>query len=250
MRNLFAFGVVLFLAFPLSAQLDIGSQFAVAIEQGDTAKVKALLDGGAAVDTPIDYAENSITPLMKAAYEGSVEIVALLLERGAKVNAQVTGTKETALMNAVTGGHPEVVKLLLAAKADIKPKSSFEFNAFTSAVAAGEREIAKLILAAGAKIDDGAYTLTPLMFAVSARNPEMVQWLAENGANVNAGVKEGGQTALNLAIGNADADMVKVLIQLKANVNAKDKSGTTPLMAAQKGDQDDIVAILKAAGAK
>jgi ankyrin repeat protein len=78
----------------------------------------------------------------------------------------------------------------------------------------------------------------------------MVKWLAGKGGNVNAGVKEGGQTALNLAILNADAEMVKTLIDLKANVNYKDASGTTPLMAAQKGDQDDIVAILKAAGAK
>lgn len=237
-------------AFPLFAELDTGAQFAVAIERGDAEKVQALIDGGAAADTLIDYGEHKITPLMKAAWEGDAAIVALLLEKGAKVNAQATDTKETALHNAVSQGHVEVVKLLLDAKADFKIQNTFGFDPFTTAAAAGNRDIADMLLAAGANVNATVHTLTPIMFAVSARNPEMVKWLAGKGGNVNAGVKEGGQTALNLAILNADAEMVKTLIDLKANVNYKDASGTTPLMAAQKGDQDDIVAILKAAGAK
>ena len=46
------------------------------------------------------------------------------------------------------------------------------------------------------------------------------------------------------------ADMVRALIELKADVNVKTKGGNTPLKAAQKGDQEDIIAILKEAGAK
>jgi ankyrin repeat protein len=247
--RLFTIALVLF-ALPLAAELDTGTQFAVAIEDSDVEKVKALLEGGAAADTWIDYGENDITPLMKAANDGEADIVKVLLEAGANVNAQGQGGKETALQNAVGSGHAAIVKLLLDAKADLSLRNTFGFNAFTTAVSAGNREIAESLLAAGAKIDDGAHTLTPLMFAVSARSPEMVKWLASKGANVNAGVKEGGQTALNLAILNADADMVKTLIELKVNVNAKMVDGTTPLKAAQKGDQDDIVALLKAAGAK
>ena len=39
-------------------------------------------------------------------------------------------------------------------------------------------------------------------------------------------------------------------IELKANVNAKMKDGTTPLKLARKGDQEEIIALLEAAGAK
>lgn len=242
--------VLVVLAMPVLAELDTGSQFAVAIERHDLEKVQALVEGGAPADTLIDYGEHKITPLMKAAWEGDAEIVAFLLEKGAKVNAQATDTKETALHNAISGGHTDVVKLLLEAKADVKLLNTYGFDPFTSAVAAGHRDIAEMLLGAGANVNARVHTLTPLMFAVSARNPEMVKWLASKKADVNAGVKEGGQTALNLAILNADAEMVQTLIDLKANVNYKDASGVTPLAAAQKGDQDDIVAILKAAGAK
>ena len=42
----------------------------------------------------------------------------------------------------------------------------------------------------------------------------------------------------------------QTLIDSKANVNFKTKDGDTPIKAAQKGDQDDLIAILKTAGAK
>ena len=48
----------------------------------------------------------------------------------------------------------------------------------------------------------------------------------------------------------AERSAVQALVELKADVNAKTKDGDSPLKAAMKGDQDDIVKILKAAGAK
>src|SRR5439155_9517459 len=124
------------------------------------------------------------------------------------------------------------------------------FNAFTSAVAAGKEDIAALLLDAGARIEEGASGLTPLQFAASAGNVDMIRFLAKRGANVNHGAKSGEQTALLSAIYSAHPEAVQALIDLKADVNAKTKDGTTPLKAAQKGDQDDIIKILKAAGAK
>ena len=78
----------------------------------------------------------------------------------------------------------------------------------------------------------------------------MIRFLAKRGANVNHGAKSGDQTALLSAIYGAHPEAVQALIELKADVNSKMKDGTTPLKAAQKGDQDDIIKLLKAAGAK
>jgi ankyrin repeat protein len=78
----------------------------------------------------------------------------------------------------------------------------------------------------------------------------MIRFLVKRGANVNHGAKAGEQTALLSAILGAHPEAVQALIDLKANVNTKMKDGTTPLSAAMNGDQDDIVKILKAAGAK
>jgi ankyrin repeat protein len=228
-----------------------GTRFAVAIEDGDLEAVTALIeDEGAAVDTPIDYGEHSITPLLKASWDGDLPIVQYLLAKGANVNARATDTKETALMNAITRGHVEIVKALLGAHADVSPRNSFDFNAFTSAAAAGNQELAGLLLEAGAKVDDGASGLTPLAFAASSGDVEMIRFLGAHGADVNRGAKRGESTALISAILSAKIDAVKALIELKADVNAAMNDGTTPLKLARKGDQNDIVALLEAAGAK
>jgi len=232
-----------------AADRDPGTAFAVAIEDGDADAVKELLKEHS-TETPIDYGEHKITPLLKAAWDGEAEIVTLLLEAGAKINAKATDTGETALMNAVSSGHPEIVKILLEKGADVTPKNKFDFNAFTSAVAAGKMDMAGMLLDAGAKPDEGASGLTPLQFAASAGNVEMIRFLVKRGANVNYGVKTGGQTALLSAIYGAHPEAVEALIELKADVNARTKDGDTPLKAAMKGDQEDMVKILKAAGAK
>jgi len=50
------------------------------------------------------------TPLMEASSAGHVDIVALLLNHNASVNAQ-SSSGNTALMYACAGGHEEVVKV-------------------------------------------------------------------------------------------------------------------------------------------
>jgi ankyrin repeat protein len=243
--------LLLSLALPLlAAERDPGTAFAVAIEEHDVSAVKELLAGGASTETLIEYGEHKITPLLKAAWDGDEEIVAVLLAAGARVDAKATDSGETALMNAVTRDHTAIVRRLLANHADVAPKNKFDFNAFTSAVSAGNQELAGMLLDGGAKVEDGASGLTPLQFAASAGNIEMIRFLVKRGAIVNYGAKSGGQTALLSAIYGAHPDAVQALIDLKADVNAKTKEGTTPLKAAMNGDQEDIVKILKAAGAK
>jgi ankyrin repeat protein len=227
-----------------------GTQFAVAIESHDVDKVKSLLAAGNSTETLIEYGEHKITPLLKAAWDGEGEIVETLLAAGAKVNATATDSGETALMNAVTKGDPAIVNMLIKAGADVKPKNKFGFNAFTQAVAAGKEDMAGLLLDAGAKIEDGMSGLTPLQFAASAGNISMIQFLSKRGADVNHGAKSGEQTALLSAIYGAHPEAVQALISLGAKVNTKTKDGDTPLTAAMKGDQEDIIKILKAAGAK
>lgn len=248
-RALILLAICLVFSATLLAQLSTGDKFAVAIERNDADAVKELLADNP-VDTLIEYGEHKITPLMKAAWEGDEAIVQLLLAAGANINAKSTDGQETALMSAVTRGHVPVVKLLLAKKADITPKNAYGFNAFTSAVAAGNQEVAALLLDAGAKVNDGAHGLTPLQFAASAGSIEMIDFLVKRGADVNHGAKAGGQTALLSAIYGGQTAAVKRLIELKADVNTKTKDGDTPLQAAGKGDQEEIIALLKAAGAK
>jgi ankyrin repeat protein len=132
------------------------------------------------------------------------------------------------------------------------------------------------LLAAGAKVNQREYEgETPLMYAAAAGQSEMILFLLEQGADINA-VSNNGETALVRAGGDlstvevllekgADVelgaplirasdsgqlDTVKVLLKHGANPNAELPGGGTALIAAavQSGSKD-IVEALIAAGA-
>ena len=101
--------LAMFPAARLSAAAD--QDLLAAVRKGDAAAVKVLLDGGLPVDTKFRYDR---TALSFAADRGHADIVTLLLDRGASVNAADTFYKATPLVWAAQNEHAEVVKILLA----------------------------------------------------------------------------------------------------------------------------------------
>jgi hypothetical protein len=81
----------------------------------DTAMAAALVRLGATVD--VRHREDGDTPLIRAARMGNVELVKVFLAAKADVHAATTHGA-TALSEAVRGGHEDVVALLRAAGAD------------------------------------------------------------------------------------------------------------------------------------
>ena len=92
----------------------------MAAESGDAALIDALLNAGAAVDATND---SGTTPLMIAAASGSTEAVATLLAHGAKINTTEKTYGQTALFFAVERNRVEVVRLLLGRGADPNVKT-------------------------------------------------------------------------------------------------------------------------------
>ncbi|MDQ6734492.1 MAG: ankyrin repeat domain-containing protein [Nitrospirota bacterium] len=81
-----------------------------AADSGDTSAVSSLLDQ--AIDPNTQFPILGSSSLILAASKGHTEMVGLLLDRGAHINA-TDRTGWTPLHAAIYGGHAEVVRLLL-----------------------------------------------------------------------------------------------------------------------------------------
>jgi ankyrin repeat protein len=83
---------------------------------------------------------NNVTPLILASQQGKLDVVAFLLDRGARVNDVMTDGK-TALLMASKNGHTEIVRILMAKGADQSLKSKGK----NPRDVAGNTEIVKIL---------------------------------------------------------------------------------------------------------
>ena len=90
---------------------------------------------------------------MTCAKSGSVDAVRMLIEYGAAVNAKEPAQNQTALMWAAAEHHPDVVKALIDAHADLKAHTKQGFTAMHFAAREGDLESVKLLLAAGVDVN-------------------------------------------------------------------------------------------------
>jgi ankyrin repeat protein len=133
----------------------------------------------------------------------------MLIAGDADVNAKEPAQKQTALMWAAAEHHPEVVRTLIAAKADLLVRTKNGFTALHFAAREGDIESARSLLAAGVNINirsqpDVAGTsaeidqrraaaattsegATPLLVATMRAQVPLALFLLEQGADPNAG---------------------------------------------------------------
>jgi uncharacterized membrane protein len=160
---------------PITTRI-LDEEFLRAVEKGDIARVRELLEKGAdagAVDN------RGWTPLHYAAFAGYVNIAALLIGWRANVNAR---DKDgiTPLHVAAARGHSGVVELLVKSGADVNARSYSGRTPLHVAAGNGHVEVVRLLLESGAdpsvKSLDGK---TPLDLARESKRAEVVRCIEE-----------------------------------------------------------------------
>ena len=135
-------------AIPVSANPPDPVRFGVTVEAGDLRAVQAWLDAGL---DPQFVADRIGTGLMIGAWEGNIQMMALFLSYGARINA-TNKVGETALMHAAWKGHADAAKWLLDRRARING-DGLEWSALHYAVFAGQEDVARLLIERGADIN-------------------------------------------------------------------------------------------------
>ena len=141
-RFALAFGFLMFLcAAVFAAGADDPSEaLRTAAGAGDLARVDALLASGVPVDAPGRYGQ---TALYFAAEKGHLAVVQRLVERGANVNAQDRFFGASVLDMALSNGHLELARYLLAHGAEDAA------SALGTAIEQNDLELARAALATG-----------------------------------------------------------------------------------------------------
>ena len=217
------------------------------LDREDSEGLELLLDAGT---NPNQANERGDTALHWAVWRGrSLEIITILLDRGANVNAKRKDGR-TPYALAILGGQKEVAALLKlrGSRTDLSALDQF----VEAASNPGQQVTARPSISA---LPEYAH-LVPHLAAV--HNTAAVRGLLAAGLPVNARGEHGG-TALHWACWKGYADLVKLLLDHHASLDIKDQSFQAPPSGwlhhgtqncgESGGDYAEVARLLIAAGA-
>jgi ankyrin repeat protein len=191
------------------------------------------------------------TPLHAAVHQEDLDLVVLLLERGADMESR-DRHDQTALYVASSCGYAEVVRSLIDRGADLNVECGNRGGWFKAkwtplhvASKNGWLEVAGLLLVHGTGVNhQDNWGKSALHIASRHASSNLVRLLLDHGANAYA-LDNWGETALHEASSYGRITVVKSLLEYGANVDAMSKWGMTPLhCAAIKGHLEVIHLLL------
>lgn len=286
----------------LAATIDDRVLLFDAVTRGDAVKAREILERSPDVAAAESYRERSIAEealrtgscevmevllshgvplsediLPQAATFSSMEMIALLLRHGAKINGR-SREGYTALYNAAWSGRLEQVRFLLEKGADTKIGIS-DGRTILHSVASGKMryypEIAELLIRHGAEVNGrDSKGRTPLAVSCSNGSDEVIDFLCSHGASVDTAdeavsagyLKRTGELLradrkllykkfgneeelINMAARRGRTDVAALLLSMGASIEARDAFSRTPLHLATSQGYRDTAALLISQGA-
>ena len=153
--------------------------------------------------------------LHEAARVNAVKVAKWLLARG-QSPSPLSEDRQSPLMWAAANNSLDVMQVLLAAKAAVSSKDKSGAVAMHAAAHGGSLGAMALLLKHNSKVDPlDAQGYSPIFYAADREHTEAIQWLADNGADIN---RRGaaGQTLLEMMRAAKREKAVKLLEKLGA----------------------------------
>ncbi|XP_068223134.1 uncharacterized protein [Palaemon carinicauda] len=230
---------------PTAAALSRGSEgesLRLASAKGDIVKVQALLREGVNVNHTDEY---GYTALQRAASEGHLEIVRLLIKQKTNVDHQDDQHGNTALHEAAWKGYSQTAEALVRAKANVYIKNKGGFAPLHLACQNSHNQTSRILLLAGCKPDiKNNYGDTPLHTAARYGHAGVSRILISGKANVNE-VNKNNDTALHIAVAMNRKKLTKILLESAANQKIRNKQNETPTDIANRKGFDQIAETLR-----
>jgi len=153
------------------------------------------------------------------------------------------------LMRAAGAGDASEVAKLLARGAQADAADAARSTALLVAAREGRREVVRLLLAAGADVDGRGGAMTPLAAAALRGHLQVAALLLRHGADVDA-AGAGGLPALMNAVKINRLDIAALVLQAKPDLRIYDHDGKSLVAVAVANNNTAMVALLVRSGAR
>ncbi|XP_034049257.1 protein TANC2 isoform X4 [Thalassophryne amazonica] len=199
--------------------------------------VSLLLEFGASVDAP---SENGLTPLGYAAAGGHMAIVTALCRRRAKVD-HLDKNGQCALVHAALRGHMEVVQFLIQCDWNMGLQQQQSPQTQQQAAFTKSHAVQQALIAAASM---GYTEIVSYLLDLPEKDEEEVER-----AQINNFDTLWGETALTAASGRGKLDVCRLLLEQGAAVAQPNRRGIVPLFSAVRQGHWQIVDLLLTHGA-
>ncbi len=223
-----------------------------ALKNGNEEMVKLLIDNGANINFANSYGQNTHI-LIDAIEDNNIDLINLILKYNSDINYKIVYGKfmsYTALMYAAYHGNIDIVKLLIQAQADVNAHNEMGQTALEIAIRHNHENIARLLIENQANIDviNPKTNTTMLEDTIKGCSPINLTLLLKLNANINA-INHIGETPLMCAVRAYNINALLLLIKAGANIKAKNKDGHNALVIAAINNRRFIVELfLKSTG--
>ena len=212
----------------------MNDELIAAIQQGDAARVAALLDADRSL---LAARAGQVSAILLAIYYQHAEIAQLFVERGAELSFA-----EACAM----GDETRALALLDRDPSLLDRRSDDGFPPLGLAIFFRHPALARALIERGADVNaaaDNAQRVAPLHAAASVGDIETMRLLLDRGADPNARQQQG-FTPLHAAAGNGDLEMAKLLAARGADRHARTDDGKDAAAIAAERGRGEFVAWL------